>query len=135
MSRVGVGSAMQASRWNREAEIRQRLASEGLGTQAWSNGPGDIYGAHRHDYDKVIVAAVGSIAFELPELGDRISLAAGDRLHLPAGTLHAAVVGPAGVTCLEAHLRRGALGSDPQHLPGWADTAQAASETDGIERA
>jgi hypothetical protein len=38
-----------------------------------------------------------------------VSLAAGDRLELPAGTIHDAVVGPDGVTCLEAHLPAGSL--------------------------
>ena len=33
----------------------------------------------------------------------------GDRLDLPAGTSHDAVVGPDGVTCLEAHLPAGRL--------------------------
>jgi hypothetical protein len=31
-------------------------------------------------------------------------LNAGDRIDLPANTFHNAVVGPQGVTCLEAHL-------------------------------
>lgn len=126
---------MQASHWSREAELRRRLADEGLRSQAWSNGPGDIYGEHRHDYDKVIVVATGSIVFELPELGERLSPAAGDRLQLPAGTLHAAVVGPTGVACLEAHLQRGTLGPTPRLIPGWADTATTAAETGGMERA
>jgi hypothetical protein len=44
---------------------------------------------------------VGSIRFLV---GDQpFDLEAGDRLDLPAGTPHAAVVGPQGVTCLEAH--------------------------------
>jgi hypothetical protein len=33
----------------------------------------------------------------------------GDRLDLPAGTAHDAVVGPDGVTCLEAHVPAGRL--------------------------
>jgi hypothetical protein len=32
-----------------------------------------------------------------------VTLNAGDRLELPAGTLHDAIVGPRGVVCLEAH--------------------------------
>ncbi len=87
-----------------------RLRAEGLDPGSWSNGPGDVYGAHRHGYDKVLVCAAGSIVFGLPDRGDRVALAAGDRLDLPAGTEHDAVVGPAGVTCLEAHLPAGSLG-------------------------
>ena len=38
----------------------------------------------------------------------------GDRLELPAGTLHEAVVGPAGVDCLEAHRPTGTLTAGPR---------------------
>lgn len=46
----------------------------------------------------------GSITFSLTGSGEQVELRAGDRLELPAGTEHAARVGPHGVTCLEAHL-------------------------------
>jgi uncharacterized protein YjlB len=94
-----------------QAELVRRLRAEGLEPGAWSNGPGDTYGAHSHAYDKVLVCAAGSIVFGLPGTGRQVPLAAGDRLDLPAGTEHDAKVGPAGVTCLEAQLRAGALGA------------------------
>jgi quercetin dioxygenase-like cupin family protein len=97
------------------------LANEGLGASSWSNGPGDRYGVHRHDYDKVLVAAAGSIEFELPDTDQRIELRVGDRLELPAGTAHGALVGPEGVTCLEAHLAAGSLAPDPVRRVGWAN--------------
>ncbi len=103
-----------------ERQIRARLAAEGLAASAWGNAPFDRYPGHRHGYDKVLVAAAGAITFHLPELGRDVLLAAGDRLNLPAGTLHAADVGPDGVTCLEAHLAAGTLRRTPEHLPGWA---------------
>jgi quercetin dioxygenase-like cupin family protein len=84
-----------------------RLRAEGLDPGSWSNGPGDRYGAHEHGYDKVIVVTSGSITFRLPERGETVHLAAGDRLELPAATSHDAIVGPTGVTCLEAHLLAG----------------------------
>ncbi len=86
-----------------EAAIRRILAAEGLHPYAWSNGPGDVYGAHDHSYHKVIYVVEGSITFSLPYEGRRITLNAGDRLDLPAGVVHDAVVGPRGVVCLEAH--------------------------------
>jgi len=43
----------------------------------------------------------GSIAFVLEGTGERLELAAGDRMVLPAGTVHAAEVGPHGCTCIE----------------------------------
>jgi len=93
--------------------VAARLRAEGLDASPRSNGPGDRYGAHEHGYDKVIAVAAGSIAFGLPDEGRTIELATGDRLELPAGTRHDAIVGPRGVTCLEAHLPAGSLGSVP----------------------
>ncbi len=70
---------------------------------AWSNGPGDTYTAHSHSYHKVIYCVRGSIRFDLPATGEAVELAPGDRLDLPAGTQHSAVVGRSGVLCLEGH--------------------------------
>jgi hypothetical protein len=93
----------------RAAEVAGRLRADGLDPSSWSNGPGDRYGAHEHGYDKVIAVECGSIDFELASTGTVVHLAAGDRLELPAGTRHAAVVGPDGVTCWEAHMSAGQL--------------------------
>jgi chorismate synthase len=56
----------------------------------------------------------------LPDEARSVELVTGDRLELPAGTRHDATVGPAGVTCLEAHLPAGGLGG-LRHRPaaGW----------------
>jgi quercetin dioxygenase-like cupin family protein len=90
------------------SDLDGRLRAEGLDPGRWSNGPGDRYAPHDHGYDKVIVVERGSIRFGL---GDRtaVELAEGDRLELPAGTTHDALVGPAGVVCLEAHRPAGSL--------------------------
>ena len=90
-------------------DIVDRLRADGLDPSSWSNGPGDRYAAHDHAYDKVIAVERGSIRFGLPATAATVELAAGDRLELPAGTAHDAVVGPAGVTCQEAHLPAGTL--------------------------
>lgn len=94
-----------------------RMRREGLDPGTWWNGPGDVYGAHAHGYDKVLVCAAGSIVFGLPGTGERVRLAVGDRLDLPAGTEHDAVVGETGVTCMEAHLPAGALEPRAVHRP------------------
>ncbi|HEX5465718.1 MAG TPA: hypothetical protein VFW92_03480 [Candidatus Limnocylindrales bacterium] len=99
-------------------ELLVALVAEGLPAEravrasasGWSNGPGDRYGLHAHEYDKVLVADAGSIAFELPDRGTSVTLEPGGRLELPAGTRHAALVGPRGVSCLELHLPAGSLG-------------------------
>ena len=101
-----------------DASLADRLRSEGLAPGSWSNGPGDRYSAHAHDYDKVIVVARGSIRFGLRGSGDMAELATGDRLELPAGTPHDALVGADGVTCLESHLPAGRLPEVRHRLAG-----------------
>jgi uncharacterized protein YjlB len=101
-----------------DGDAAARLRSEGLDPGSWSNGPGDRYGAHDHGYDKVIVVVSGSITFGLPDRGEVVALGAGDRLELPAGTAHDAVVGDLGVTCLEAHLPVGRLASVARRAAG-----------------
>jgi len=86
-----------------ESKLKQLCAEEGLSPYPWSNGPHDVYSAHTHSYAKVIYVVRGSITFGLPELDQKHTLKAGDRLDLPAGTVHDAVVGAQGALCLEAH--------------------------------
>ncbi len=76
------------------------MRGEGLAPRWWSNGPRDVYASHEHGYHKVLYCAKGSITFSTP-VGE-YELAPGDRLELPAGTPHSAVVGDAGVECVEA---------------------------------
>lgn len=90
-------------------DVAERLRAEGLVASAWSNGPHERYAAHAHGYDKVLACVAGAIRFGLPGSGEAVELAVGDRLELPAGTSHDALVGAAGVTCLEAHLPAGSL--------------------------
>ena len=101
-------AAVNVRRWDMEKQpdermLRQIIEQEGLQPYRWSNGPGDVYAAHTHSYNKVIYVVRGSIVFGLPESGEQVSLEAGDRLDLPANVAHSAVVGPQGVMCLEAH--------------------------------
>ena len=86
-----------------ESQITRLFAEENFRPYRWSNAPHDVYSAHSHTFDKVIIVLLGSITFGLPEEGREMELFAGDRLDLPQGTGHNAVVGPAGVICLEAH--------------------------------
>ena len=88
------------------ATVERRLRQEGVEPSAWSNGPGDRYGRHVHAYTKVLMCAAGSITFLVGEAGEAIELLPGEGFVLAAGTPHAAVVGPAGCTCLEGHRDR-----------------------------
>ena len=85
-----------------EAALREAFAAEGLSPYAWSNGPHYQYAPHVHPYHKVLYVLRGGIVFDLPASGEALALGRGDRLDLPAGTMHSARVGPEGVTCLEA---------------------------------
>jgi quercetin dioxygenase-like cupin family protein len=97
---------LAVTRWDGPAPpgdeaILDRYRQEGLSPYRWGNGPGDRYSTHTHSYDKVLYCATGSITFVAD--GDPIPLEAGDRLDLPAGTPHSAIVGPRGCSCYEAH--------------------------------
>jgi quercetin dioxygenase-like cupin family protein len=86
--------------------IEQQLRAEADDVYEWSNGPGDRYARHSHTYTKILYCVRGSIDFSLD---DRvIHLNAGDRMVLPAGTTHAATVGPDGCACVEGKARSSA---------------------------
>ena len=83
--------------------IEETLRREADDVYAWSNGPGDRYARHAHEFTKILYCVTGSIDFALD---DRvIRLTAGDRMILPAGTAHAATVGPGGCACVEGKAR------------------------------
>jgi quercetin dioxygenase-like cupin family protein len=82
-------------------DLMDRLRSEATGCYSWSNGPGDRYAAHSHGYEKVLYCVDGSITFVLEAEDRRLLLRPGDRMVLPAGAVHSAVVGPHGCMCIE----------------------------------
>ena len=83
--------------------LMARLRQEADGCHSWSNGPGDVYAPHTHPYEKVLYCVEGSITFTLADRA--LELGPGDRMVLPAGTLHGARVGPAGCRCIEGRGR------------------------------
>jgi len=80
-----------------------RVRSEARDAYSWSNGPGDRYAEHAHAYTKLLYCTAGSIDFRMAD-GPEFKLRAGDRMVVPAGTPHSAVVGPDGCTCVEGKL-------------------------------
>ena len=83
--------------------IFEDFKREGLSdSREWSNGPGFIYGLHSHDYTKVLYCLSGSITFNIPSQDLSIELKQGDKLIVPPHTEHGALVGPKGVSCIEA---------------------------------
>ncbi len=85
-----------------EAELEALLREDGLSPRWWSNPPGDRYGAHSHPYHTLLDCARGSIRFLIEPGGPQLDLSPGDRLDIPPGVTHSALVGPQGVACVEA---------------------------------
>ena len=49
-----------------QAQLARRVNEEtGAAPQWWSNGPGDTYDWHQHEYHKVLFCSKGSIVFHL----------------------------------------------------------------------
>jgi quercetin dioxygenase-like cupin family protein len=82
-------------------DLMSALREEAASCYSWSNGPNDRYAAHSHPYEKVLYCVDGSITFVLEKEGRRLELKPGERMVLPAGTVHSAIVGPRGCTCIE----------------------------------
>lgn len=93
------------------ASLEARLKAEGLEASSWSNLAGEHYEERVNDFDKIVVAVEGSITYGLSGYGVGFMLTPGERLDLPAQISHSATVGPKGVTCLEARLPAGSLGT------------------------
>jgi quercetin dioxygenase-like cupin family protein len=85
-------------------DVEQKLRAEADHCYQWSNGPGAQYAVHSHPYRKILYVERGSITFT-PAGGPAIVMKPGDRLDLPTGTLHGAVVGSEGVTCWEGQAK------------------------------
>ncbi len=56
------------------------------------DAPGEVYEAHKHDADQTLYVVVGSI--ELEADGNAFRLEPGDKLELPALTVHSAKTQP-----------------------------------------
>ena len=95
-----MGATVTRGSHTRAAALAALAAAGCSAPRSWGNGPGDLYGTHDHPRDKVLFCLAGSIVFNT-DAGD-LSLSAGDRLDLPAGTRHGATVGPRGCECVEA---------------------------------
>lgn len=84
------------------ADLERIFREEGLSPGWWSNRPHDRYAPHSHGYHKVLYCAEGGITFRLEPGGESLELRPGDRLDIEPGTMHSAIVGGEGVTCVEA---------------------------------
>ncbi len=90
-----------------EKLLMEIMKQQGLHPVVWSNGPGDTYSPRKHTYLRIIYVVRGSITFIMPVLKQTVTLIAGDRLELPASTVHRVEIGAGGVTCVEGHIEQG----------------------------
>jgi len=81
-----------------EAHLYETLERDGFDVFRWQDPPGAHYAAHSHDHDESLWVVDGEITFGAEDMALR--LGPGDRLMLPAGTVHAADAGAAGATYL-----------------------------------
>jgi len=88
-----------------EETLRARLVEEGFDPFRWNDPGGTTYAPHSHAHDESIWVVEGEITFHVA--GQEYRLRPGDRLMLPAGTLHTAHVGNSGAVYL--------IGQRPPH--------------------
>jgi quercetin dioxygenase-like cupin family protein len=81
-----------------DAAAHERLVAEGFSPFQWSDAPGATYAPHAHPHDESLWVLAGRIDFVID--GETHRLGPGDRLYLPANTVHAAEAGPQGATYL-----------------------------------
>lgn len=82
-----------------ESALAASLEREGFQVYAWADPPGAYYPEHIHPGPEVRVVLEGSITIGFAS-GTSVTLGPGDRLDVPAGTVHWARVGPEGVRYL-----------------------------------
>ncbi|MCF7803839.1 MAG: cupin domain-containing protein [Candidatus Marinimicrobia bacterium] len=91
-------SDIQINTWNREEppdpeQLKQQLRKEGYGgIHAFTDRPGATYGDHQHDYIEVRWLVQGEVTFGVN--GEDYTLKPGDRLDMPANTVHDARIHP-----------------------------------------
>jgi quercetin dioxygenase-like cupin family protein len=85
--------------------ISRQMQKEGLRPYVWENSPNYRYAVRTHGYTKVLYVIEGLIEVTLPDTNERVKLRAGDRLEIPAGVRHGAIVGGGGAKCVEAAVR------------------------------
>jgi quercetin dioxygenase-like cupin family protein len=81
-----------------ESSLRDILMRDGFDVFRWEDPPDARYSAHSHDHDESLWVLEGEITFGAD--GKELRLVAGDRLMLPAGTVHTARSGGTGATYL-----------------------------------
>jgi quercetin dioxygenase-like cupin family protein len=99
--------AVRVTRWSGGQHpslsvITRQMQKEGLRPYVWDNTPNYRYAIRTHGYNKVMYVIEGTIEVSLPDSNQRVKLRAGDRVEIPAGVRHGAIIGSSGAKCVEA---------------------------------
>jgi mannose-6-phosphate isomerase-like protein (cupin superfamily) len=92
---ASIENQVKVLKWERVAPLTQeeaeaRLHQEGYKCFCWYDVPGVTYPRHQHTYDECLWILRGHIEFTIDEVTHVLS--SGDRIYLPAKTLHTAQV-------------------------------------------
>lgn len=82
--------------------ITRQMQKEGLRPYVWDNTPNYRYAVRTHGYHKIMYVVEGNIEVTLPDSNQRVRLRSGDRVEIPAGVRHGAIIGSSGAKCVEA---------------------------------
>ncbi len=104
-------SAVRVTRWSGGqhptlSAITRQMQREAMRPYFWENAPNYRYGIRSHNYTKVMYVVEGTIELSFPDTNARVRLRAGDRIEIPTGVRHGAIVGSSGAKCVEAALGR-----------------------------
>ena len=104
-------SAVRVTRWSggqhpTMSVITRHMQKEGLRPYQWDNSPNYRYAVRSHGYTKVVYVIEGTLEVTLPDSNQMVRLRAGDRIEIPAGVRHGAIVGSGGAKCCEAAAAR-----------------------------
>ena len=79
-----------AGHFRKEEQAIAEILEEGYRPVPWTDRPGVSYEPHRHEDDETLYIVSGSMDFTDLETGKTHELQSGDKLFLPANTLHSA---------------------------------------------
>ncbi len=85
--------------------ITRQMQKETLRPYVWENTPNYRYAVRCHGYKKIMYVVQGVLEVTLPDSNERVKLRAGDRIEIPAGVRHGAIIGSTGAKCVEAAAR------------------------------
>ena len=88
------------------SNITRQMQKENLRPYVWDNTPNYRYAVRSHGYRKVMYVVEGTLEVTLPDSNQRVKLRAGDRVEIPAGVRHGAIIGSSGAKCIEASAGR-----------------------------